>query len=134
VAIGLFASCKKILGGSKETAIQSLQLHLTGATRSWLGKLPKKTIGSWDKLAKKFIGNFKSTYKRPASTEELKACTQKSGETLCSYIQRWSIIKNSAEDVSDEREIDAFTQGLRRADFVEEMGRIKPKQWQNSWM
>jgi hypothetical protein len=95
---------------------------------------PKKTIGSWDKLAKKFIGNFKSTYKRPASTEELKACTQKSGETLCSYIQRWSIIKNSAEDVSDEREIDAFTQGLRRADFVEEMGRIKPKQWQNSWM
>jgi hypothetical protein len=95
---------------------------------------PKKTIRSWDKLAKKFIGNFKSTYKRPASTEELKAWTKKSGETLCSYIQRWSIIKNSAKDVFDEREIDAFTQGLRRADFVKEMGRIKPKQWQNSWM
>jgi hypothetical protein len=114
----------QILGGSKETAMQSLQLHLTGATRSWLGKLKKETIGSWDKHAKQFIDNFKSTYKKLASTEELKACTQKSGETLRSYIQRWSIIKNSAEDISDERAIDAFTQGLRQADFVEEMGRI----------
>jgi hypothetical protein len=69
----------KILEGSKETTMPSLQLHLTGAARSWLGKLGKETIGSWDKLAKQFIGNFKSTYKRPASTEEVKACTQKSG-------------------------------------------------------
>jgi hypothetical protein len=60
-----------------------------------------------DKIAKQFIGNFKSTYKRSASTEELKACIQKSGETLRSYIQRWNIIKNSAKDISDERAIDA---------------------------
>jgi hypothetical protein len=39
----------------------------------------------------------------------------------------WSIIKNSAEDVSDERATDAFKQGLHRADFIEEMGRTKPK-------
>jgi hypothetical protein len=32
----------KILEGSKETTMQSLQLHLTGATRSWLGKLGKR--------------------------------------------------------------------------------------------
>jgi hypothetical protein len=92
-----------------------------------LGKLEKETIRSWDELAKQFIGNFKSTYKRPTSMEELKACIQKSGEMLRSYIQCWSIIKNSAEDVSDERAIDALTQGLRQADFVEEMGQIKPK-------
>jgi hypothetical protein len=36
----------KILGGTKETAMQSLQLHLTGAARSWLSKLEKETIGS----------------------------------------------------------------------------------------
>jgi hypothetical protein len=77
----------KILGGSKKKTMQSLQLHLTEAAWSWLGKLKKETVGSWDKLTKQFIGIFKSTYKRPASTEELKACTQKSGETLRSYIQ-----------------------------------------------
>jgi hypothetical protein len=52
---------------------------------------------------------------------------QRKDETLCSYIQRWSIIKNSAEDVSDERAVDAFLAGLRRLDLVEELGRTKPK-------
>jgi hypothetical protein len=51
---------------------------------------------------------------------------QKKGETLRSYIQRWSVIKNSAEDVSDERAIDTFSAGLRRADLVEEIGRTRP--------
>jgi hypothetical protein len=51
---------------------------------------------------------------------------QRKGETLRSYIQRWSVIKNSAEDVSDERAIDDFSAGLRRSDLVEEIGRIRP--------
>jgi hypothetical protein len=52
---------------------------------------------------------------------------QQRGETLRAYIQRWSIIKNSAVEVSDERAIDAFIVRLRRGDLVKEMGRIKPK-------
>jgi hypothetical protein len=44
-----------------------------------------------------------------------------------SYIQRWSIIKNSTEDVSDKRAIDAFSAGLRHSDLMEEIGRIKPR-------
>jgi hypothetical protein len=51
---------------------------------------------------------------------------QRKGETLRSYIQRWSIIKNSAEDITDERAIDAFSAGLRRSDLVEEIGRTRP--------
>jgi hypothetical protein len=117
----------RILGGSKETAMQSLQLYLTGATRSWLSKLERETIGSWDELTKQFTSNLKSTYKRPTSIEEVKACIQQHNETLQSYVQRWSIIKNSAVDISDERAIDAFTLGLRRGDLVEEIGRIKLK-------
>jgi hypothetical protein len=92
-----------------------------------LSKLERGTIGSWEELTKQFTSNFKSTYKRPTSIEEVKACIQQRNETLRSYIQRWSIIKNSAVEVSDERAIDAFTLGLRRGDLVEEMGRIKPK-------
>jgi hypothetical protein len=49
----------KILGGTKETAMQSLQLHLTGTARSWLSKLEKETIGSWEELRKQFMSNFK---------------------------------------------------------------------------
>jgi hypothetical protein len=52
---------------------------------------------------------------------------QRKYETLRSYIQRWSIIKNSAEDVSNKRAADAFLAGLRRSDLMEELGRTKPK-------
>jgi hypothetical protein len=92
-----------------------------------LRKLDEETIGSWEELTKQFTSNFKSTYKWPASIEEVKVCVQQRNETLRVYIQRWSIIKNSAVKVSDERAIDAFTLGLRRGDLVEEMGSIKPK-------
>jgi uncharacterized protein YPO0396 len=52
---------------------------------------------------------------------------QQKVETLRSYIQRWSVIKNSAEDVSDKRAIDTFLGGLRRSDLVEEIGRTRPR-------
>jgi hypothetical protein len=45
----------QILGGTKEAAMQSLQLHLTGAARSWLSKLEKESIGSWKDLTKQFF-------------------------------------------------------------------------------
>jgi hypothetical protein len=90
-----------------------------------LSKLEKETIGSWEDLTKQFTSNFKSTYKQPSSIEEVKACIQQRNETLRSYIQRWSIIKNSTVEVSDERAIDTFTLGLQRGDLVEEMGQIK---------
>jgi hypothetical protein len=35
--------------------------------------------------------------------------------------------KNSAEDVSDERVVDAFSASLRCSDLVEELGRTRPK-------
>jgi hypothetical protein len=52
---------------------------------------------------------------------------QQKGETLRSYIQCWSVIKNSTEDISNERAVDAFLSGLRRSDLVEEIGRTRPR-------
>jgi hypothetical protein len=116
-----------ILGGTRATAMQSLQLHLTSAARSWLSTLPNDSIGSWGELESQFTRNFRSTYKRPASLEEVKSYIQRKDETLRSYIQRWSIIKNFAEDVSDERAVDAFSTSLRCLDLVEELGRKRPR-------
>jgi hypothetical protein len=107
--------------------MQSLQLHLTSAARSWLSKLLEDSIGSWNELTKQFTNKFRLTYNHPTSNDEIKACTQKSSESLCSYVQRWSIIKNSAKNVSDEQAVDAFITGLRHPEFIEEMGCLKPK-------
>jgi hypothetical protein len=67
----------QILGGTRATAMQSLQLHLTGAARSWLSTLPNDSIGSWGELESQFTKKIRSTYKRPASLEEVKSCVQR---------------------------------------------------------
>jgi hypothetical protein len=121
----------QILGGTRATAMQSLQLHLTGVVRSWLNTLHNDSIRSWGELESQFVRNFRSTYKRPASLEEIKSYVQRKDETLRSYIRRWSVIKNSAEDVSDERAIDVFSAGLRRSNLVEEVGRTNLGRYQN---
>jgi hypothetical protein len=77
----------QILRGTRATVMQSLQLHLTSAARSWLSTLPSDSIGSWGELESQFTRNFRSTYKRPVSLEEVKSCIQGKAETLRSYIQ-----------------------------------------------
>ena len=88
----------KLLGGNRATAMQSIQLHLSGVARSWLKKLPDSSIDNWEAFEKVFIQNFKATCKRPASIEELRTCVQKLGESMRSYIQRWSIIKKTHQN------------------------------------
>ena len=106
--------------------MQCLQLQLQGAAQAWLNNLPRGSIRRWDELVYSFVRNIKSTYKRPASIEELRCCQQRSGESLRFYIQRWSIIKNSVENISEDHAIDAFNGGVCRIELREELGRSKP--------
>jgi hypothetical protein len=43
------------------------------------------------------------------------------------YIGRFTKLLNAAEDVSVDRAIDAFSDGIRRETYIEELGRKKPK-------
>jgi hypothetical protein len=52
---------------------------------------------------------------------------QRTRENLRSYISRWISLRNTTENISPERAIDAFRDGLFRHDFKEELGRCKPK-------
>src|ERR1041385_2511653 len=98
---------------------------LTGSARRWLKNLRRGSISSWKQFRSAFIENFKSTYKRPAPLEDMRACRQGTRESLRAYIQRWTILKNSAEDILDESAIDAFRRGLQRIDFKEQLGQMK---------
>jgi hypothetical protein len=73
----------QILGGTKVTAMQSLQLHLTGAARSWLNTLPNESIGSWEELKSQFARNFRSTYKHPVSWFRQQICHRGRGMAVC---------------------------------------------------
>ena len=117
----------KMHKGSTVTAMQCLQLQLVGNARLWLQKQPRGSIRSWEELVDKFVKNFRATSKRPASIDELRACNQRSNESVRSFLHRWTSIKHATEDISDERAIDAFCGSVRRRELKEELGRKQPK-------
>jgi hypothetical protein len=117
----------KLTGGTRATAMHSIQVHLSRAAGSWIKKLPEGSIDIWETFEDLFVKNFRSTCKKPVSIEQLRACKQKYDEQMRMYIYWWNIIKNSAENISDERAIDAFVAGIRRRDLIEDLGRSNPR-------
>ena len=63
--------------GTRDTAMQFIQLHLKEPARAWLRNLPEESIDHWNDLTRLFIANFKATCKRPGSIEELRRCQQR---------------------------------------------------------
>jgi hypothetical protein len=45
----------KLIGGTRATAMQSIQVHLSGAARSWIKKLPVGSIDSWTDLFRRVL-------------------------------------------------------------------------------
>ncbi|KAK1603321.1 hypothetical protein QYE76_016673 [Lolium multiflorum] len=113
--------------GEPDSSNAVLQLYLKDSARAQLRGLPKGSIKSWDDLVEAFVANFQATYKRPVGIEELRHCQQKQKESMRSYIGRFTKLLNAAEDVSVDRAIDAFSDGIRRESYIEELGRKKPK-------
>ncbi|KAK1683082.1 hypothetical protein QYE76_043930 [Lolium multiflorum] len=100
---------------------------LKGLSASLVRGLPKGSIKSWDDLVDAFVANFQATYKRLVGIEDLRNCQQKQEESMRSYIGRFTKLLNAAEDVSVDRAIDAFSDGVRRESYIEELGRKKAK-------
>jgi hypothetical protein len=81
----------QIFGGTRETAMQSLQLHLTDAPHRRSTVLVKHTTQRFyrelGRTRRSVARNFHLTYKLPALLEEVKSYVQRKEETLRSYIQ-----------------------------------------------
>jgi hypothetical protein len=80
------------LGGATtdEVIIRNLQLHLAYSARTWLEHLAPSQIHNWDDLVRTFVGNFQGTYVHPRNSWDLRACTQKLGESLWDFIRHFS--------------------------------------------
>jgi hypothetical protein len=94
---------------------------LTGTARSWLMNLPEGTLDSWPELCRQFTTNFESAYARPGNETDLHAVQQRSGEYLCSFIQRFSQVRNSIPHISNASVVVAFRQGVRDEKMLEKL-------------
>jgi hypothetical protein len=113
------------LGGATtdEVIIRNLPLHLADSARTWLEHLPASQIHNWDDLVRTFVGNFQGTYVHPGNSWDLRACTQKPGESLRDFIQRFSKCCTELPSVAQSEIAHAFLEGTTCWDLVRELGR-----------
>jgi hypothetical protein len=106
--------------------IRNLPLHLADSARTWLEHLPSSQSHNWDDLVRTFVGNFQGTYVRPGNSWDLRACTQKLGESLRGFIRRFSKRCTELPSVAQSEIVHAFLEGTTYRDLVRELGRSPP--------
>jgi hypothetical protein len=116
------------LGGATtdEVIIHNLPLHLADSARTWLEHLPASQIHNWDDLVRTFVGNFQGTYVHPGNSWDLRACTQKPGESLRDFIRRFSKRCTELPSVAQSKIVHTFFEGTTCRDLVRELGRSPP--------
>jgi hypothetical protein len=86
---------------------------LTGTARSWLMNLTEGTLHSWSELCCQFTANFDSAYARTGNETDLHANQQCPGESLCSFVQQFSQVRNTIPRIFNASVVVAFLQGVR---------------------
>jgi hypothetical protein len=88
---------------------------LTGMARSWLMNLPEGTLDSWSELCYQFMTNFESIYDQPGNNTDLHAVEQRPEESLRSFIQWFSQVRNTIPLIFNASVVIAFHQGVRES-------------------
>ena len=70
-----------------------------------------------------FVRTFEGTRKRPAGLAELQHCVQKPNETLRDYIQRWTTLHHTVENVSQHQAVCTFKEGILYRELNLKFGR-----------
>jgi hypothetical protein len=119
-------ACQLCGATTDEVIIRNLPLHLADSARTWLEHLPASQIHNWDDLVHTFVGNFQGTYVRPGNSWDLRACTQKPGESLWDFIRRFSKRRTELPSVAQSEIVHDFLEGTTCRDLVRELGRSPP--------
>jgi hypothetical protein len=116
------------LGGATtdEVIIRNLPLHLADSAQTWLKHLPASQIHNWDDLVRTFMGNIQGTYVFPANYRDLRAWTQKPGESLRDFIRHFSKSYTEHRSVAQSEIVHTFLEGTTCRDLVRELERSPP--------
>ena len=67
----LYTTSIQAAGGDDKVMANWFSHALKGSTLSWLCNLPEKSIDSWAELCTQFVANFKGTYERAHTYNDL---------------------------------------------------------------
>jgi hypothetical protein len=112
-----------ITAAGGDTAVMATYFHvaLFGPARTWLMNLTPGSIYSWEELCARFAANFTSAYQWHGVEAHLHAVRQEPGETLRTFISRFTRVRGTIPRISDASIITAFRQGVRDEKMLEKL-------------
>jgi hypothetical protein len=107
----------------ENTTMMATYFHvaLSGPTWTWLMNLAPGSIYSWEELCARFTVNFASAYQQHGVEAHLHALRQEPGETLRTFISRFTKVRGTIPRISDASIITAFRQGVRDEKMLEKL-------------
>jgi hypothetical protein len=99
-----------ITAAGGNTAVMATYFHvaLSGPAQTWLMNLAPGSIYSWEELCARFVANFASAYQQHGVEAHLHAVRQEPGETLQTFISRFTKVRGTIPRISDASIITAF--------------------------
>jgi hypothetical protein len=112
-----------ITAAGGNTAVMATYFHvaLSGPARTWLMNLTLGSIYSWEELCAWFIVNFASAYQQHGVEAHLHVVRQEPGETLRTFISRFTKVRGTIPRISDASIITTFRQGVRDKKMLEKL-------------
>jgi hypothetical protein len=112
-----------ITAAGRNTAVMATYFHvaLSGPARTWLMNLAPGSIYTWEELCARFVANFASAYQQHGVEAHLHAVRQEPGETLRTFISRFTKVRGTIPRISDASIITAFRQGVRDKKMLEKL-------------
>jgi hypothetical protein len=106
-----------------DTAVMATYFHvaLSGLARTWIMNLTLGSIYSWEELCARFTANLASTYQQHGVEAHLHTVRQEPGETLRTFISRFTKVRDTIPHISDASIITAFHQGVRDEKMLEKL-------------
>jgi hypothetical protein len=108
-------------GGNKAVMASYFHVALIGPARTWLMNLTPGSIQSWGELCAQFTANFASAYQQHGVEAHLHAVRQQPGETLRTFISRFTKVRGTIPHISDASIITAFRRGVRDEKMLEKL-------------
>jgi hypothetical protein len=99
-----------ITAAGGNTAVMATYFHvaLSGTARTWLMNLAPGSIYPWEELCARFTANFVSAYQQHDVEAHLHTVRQETGETLRTFISRFTKVRRTIPRISDASIITSF--------------------------
>ncbi|KAL0464281.1 UNVERIFIED_CONTAM: hypothetical protein Slati_0315700 [Sesamum latifolium] len=110
-----------MIDANEEMLYRNFRTTLVGRAQTWFSQQPPGSIYSFEQIAQKFVQHFASNKRLPKNPIQLFAVIQKVGESLKSYIQRFSNEVLDIPNMNPEFISGIMAQGLRNGGFVDSL-------------